>query len=359
MKILIIGFAKLKIMPYMNFYINSIDAKVHDVHLLYWNRDLKEEDTSRYPNLTFHEFKCYQEDEVDKWKKLRSFYLYRKYTLDVINSNEFDFVIVLHTLPGILLYDKLKSKFAGKYILDYRDSTYEGFYPFRKLVGGLIKRSRCTFTSSDAFRRYFPHKCKDKVFTSHNILEDSLNHREYNKIKSDKIRVAFWGQIRHESVNRLLIDRLGNDSRFELHYYGREQNIALALKSYAKQSNYNNVYFHGEYMPEERYEFVKNTDIIHNIYHDTNMLLAMGNKYYDGLIFRIPQICMPYSYMGELCEKQGIGISLDPQNGNFADRLFVFYSSLDRVNFYDSCDIELRRVLLEYRKGCQLLEEIF
>ena len=55
MKILLIGFAKLKIMPYMNFYINSIETKVHDVHLLYWNRDLIEENTSKYENITFHE----------------------------------------------------------------------------------------------------------------------------------------------------------------------------------------------------------------------------------------------------------------------------------------------------------------
>ena len=128
MKILIIGFAKLKIMPYMNFYLSNIDRTVHDVHLLYWNRDLQDEDISKFSDITFHEFRCYQEDEVSKWKKISSFFKYRKYALHCIDYGKYDFIIVLHSLPGLLLLDKLKFNFSGMYILDYRDSTYE-FFP--------------------------------------------------------------------------------------------------------------------------------------------------------------------------------------------------------------------------------------
>ena len=46
MKILIMGFSKIKYMPYMNFYLENINADKNDVHLLYWNRDLKPEDVS-------------------------------------------------------------------------------------------------------------------------------------------------------------------------------------------------------------------------------------------------------------------------------------------------------------------------
>lgn len=343
----------------MNFYLGNIDQAIHDVHLLYWNRDLKDEDTSKYGSITSHEFRHYQEDEVDKWKKLRSFYLFRKYALNIIDSYNFDFIIVLHSLPGLLLLDKLKSKFPQKYILDYRDSTYEYFYPFRRLVGTLIKYSKCSFTSSDAFRCYFPEIYRNKIFTSHNLLVDSLNYRDYEKHKSNKVRIAFWGQIRHEHVNKLLIDRLGNDPRFELHYYGREQNIALSLKAYLKESMADNVFFHGEYSPEDRYDFIKNTDIIHNIYLDSNMLKAMGNKYYDGIIFRIPQVCMPGSFMGNCCEEREIGIAVNPQDTDFSDKIYRYYNSINRINFNKSCDSELSRVLCEYEKGCQVLEEIF
>ena len=48
MKILLAGFAKIKYMPYVNFYLDNIDREKHEVHLVYWNRDLAEEDLSKY-----------------------------------------------------------------------------------------------------------------------------------------------------------------------------------------------------------------------------------------------------------------------------------------------------------------------
>ena len=54
MKILIIGFGKIKFMPYMNFYLDNIDKNANEVHLLYWNRDLREEDTSALECVTLH-----------------------------------------------------------------------------------------------------------------------------------------------------------------------------------------------------------------------------------------------------------------------------------------------------------------
>ena len=73
MKILVMGFSKIKYMPYMNFYLENIDTSKNDVHLLYWNRDLQQEDTSHLQDVTLHEFKCYQEDDVSKFSKIKSF----------------------------------------------------------------------------------------------------------------------------------------------------------------------------------------------------------------------------------------------------------------------------------------------
>ena len=359
MKIILLGFAKLKIMPYMNFYIDNIDCNKHEVHVLYWNRDCKQENTSKYRNVIFHEFLCNQQDDVAKIKKLNSFIRYKNYAKNLLRHGNFDKVIVLHSLPGILTLDVLIHKYAYNYILDYRDSTYERLVFFQQLIACLIKYSQCVFTSSDAFRKYFPKRFESKIYTSHNILADSLKHRDYEKIRSNKIRFAFWGQIRHEELNKMLITRVGDDPRIELHYYGREQQIALALKQFASEQNYHNVYFHGEYFPEDRYDFVKKTDIIHNIYNDNNMLLAMGNKYYDGLIFRLPQICMPGSFMGEVCECNGVGCMLSPYDLDFSNKLVAYYESLNEAQFISDVDKALDKVLEEYYQGTNYLENIF
>lgn len=360
MKILIIGFGKIKFMPYMNFYLDNIDKNANEVHLLYWNRDLREEDTSALAGVTLHEFRCYQEDDVAKLSKVTSFLKYRKYALSVLKEG-FDFLYVLHSLPGVLIADKIKKAYKNKYIFDYRDSTYEAFPPFKKIVGELVKNSRATFVSSDAFRVFLPESEKDKIYTSHNILLDSLEHRDEKEkygVLSDKIRIAFWGFIRHGEINLEMIKKLGSDSRFELHYYGREQQTAENLKTYVKDNNITNVFFHGEYKPRDRYNFVRETDIIHNIYYDSNTMLAMGNKYYDGAIFKIPQICFPGSFMGKTAEEKGIGCMLDPYTEDFADKVFDYYRNLDRRKFNENCDSEVERITAEYLEGVKIIKEI-
>lgn len=358
MKILIMGFTKLKYMPYMNFYLNNLDCEKNEVHMLYWNRDLKEDITIN-KKIVYHEFKLYQEDEVAKYKKLKSFYKYREFALDMIHEGAFDFIIILHTLPGVLILNELKKHYKGKYILDYRDSTYEENSVFKKMIYSLAQHAKTTFVSSDAFRKYLPNDVD--IHTSHNILLDSLNHRhEKGKygVKSDKIRIAFWGLIRHEEVNQQIISKIGSDERFELHYYGREQETALNLKKYAAEIVATNVFFHGEYKPEDRYEFVRNTDIIHNIYYDNNTMLAMGNKYYDGVIFYLPQLCMKGSYMGELSEERGIGIACDPYSESFSDDIYQYYITINSEDFIKQCDASMRTVLHDYERGQNIIKDV-
>jgi len=356
MKILIMGFSKLKYMPYINFYLDNIDCENNNIHVLYWNRDCKSEDKSKYHSVIFHEFSSFQEDDVIKSKKICNFVKYREYAKSILINSNFDFIIVLHTITAIVVMDILIKHYNKKYILDYRDSTYEENFIFQKLIHVLVNHSKLTFISSDAFRKYLP--ANTQIYTSHNILLDSFKHRD-EKIKygthSEKIRIGFWGFIRHEDINRQIIEKISKDSRFELHYYGREQNIAKSLKNYTEELQADNIFFHGEYRPEERYEFIRNIDIIHNIYYDNNMMLAMGNKYYDGIIFYLPQLCFTGSFMGRMAKKAAIGLECDPANHNFTNEINNYYTSISQEIFRINCDIEVNRVIDEYKKSVQLL----
>lgn len=361
MRILILGFTKMKFMPYVNFYLSNIDKRVNEIHIIYWNRDCKKEDLLKFTQYALHEFVCYQEDDVSKISKIKNFYKYSRFVRTIIAENKFDKLIVLHTLPAILLYDVLR-KYRGRYILDYRDSTYEYYSLFKYLVANIVKWSEITFVSSDAFRKYLPSRYKAKIYTSHNILEESLLHQEDKErygVASGVMRIAFWGFIRHEDVNKAIILRLAGDSRFELHYYGREQQVAENLKIFAKDVSATNVFFHGEYNPTDRYEFIKNTECIHNIYYDKNMMLAMGNKYYDGIIFRIPQVCMPESYMGQMCETHNVGTVLNPYDDTFADKLFDYLTNLNIREFQQCCKVELNRIIKEYEQGKKMIASMF
>lgn len=361
MKILLLGFTKMKFMPYASFYLDQIDYSRNQVSIVYWNRDLKEEALSHYdPSIEFYEFRRRMEDCIDKRKKLKSFWYYRRFVKRLLSNNTFDIIISLHTLPGLLVLDSLTGKYRKKYILDYRDSTFESNPIFGSLVRRLAKNAATVFVSSDAYRKFLP-ETKVETITSHNLLYDSLRHRDdhtVNYVPSEKIRIAFWGLLRHYNHNLKIIDRIANDKRFELHYYGRELSMGRLIRQYIGEHGIGNVFLHGEYIPEDRYEFAKCTDIIHNSYDDANMKLAMGNKYYDGIIFRIPQLCMPGSYMAERCEKNGVGFSIDPEDPSFADKLFQAYKGMDKEAFIVNCDKELSGILQEYETGRTRIKEL-
>lgn len=359
MKILILGFAKIKYMPYLNLYLDNIDTNKNEVHVLYWNRDLQFEDIPQVKNVIWHEFKCYQEDEVSPITKIGSFIKFRKFTKSVVRKEKFDFVIALTSVLAVLVSDLLIGKYKNRFFFDYRDVTYERLPLYKILLWTIVKNSRKTFISSNAFRGYFPQSQQEKIYLTCNFLPDSLDHREDKElygIKSDKIRIAFWGVIRNEEINRKIIERVSNDERFELHYYGREQGTAKKLKSYAEKICAENVFFHGEYAPEERYAFVKNTDIIHNIYDDNKMMLAMGNKFYDGLIFRIPQICTEGSFMGKTAEKFGVGKAVNPNEVDFTTSVFDYFKALDEKCFFDNCNNALDQVLEDNKKSINYIK---
>jgi len=315
---------------------------------------------SDYPIL--HEFSCKQSDggtPIQKAFKYINFLRYRKLVLKVLKNNDFDFIIALHTFPAFLMAKELVGKYKGRYIFDYRDSTYEKYSFFKKRIGKLVNNSYATFVSSDGFRPLLPDA--ENVYTSHNLLIDSLSHREVTKDTDeplDKIKISFWGLLRNRALNFALVDKIASDERFELHYYGREQNLNLSLKEYVNEKQIKNVYFHGEYKPEERYDFVRKTDIIHNIYNDDNSMINMTNKYYDGAIFRLPQLCFDGTFMGKRAEEAGIGISCSPFDDGFTDKVYNYYKSINRESFNLACDNELDRIMNEYTTGCDIISGI-
>lgn len=345
-KVLLLGFGKIAYMPYMNFYLDTIKDENVQFELIYWDRDGKSDAKLPGRISKAYKFEAYLEEQFPFKKKLKYFAKYRQFALNILKYNRYDKIIVLHTTPGLTLLDYLVKKYKGRYLLDFRDVSYEYIPVYRKLVGILSQNSAMTFVSSNAFRKFLPSE--ENVFIIHNYLEDSLNHKMIRKQlarEQNILRVSYWGLVRQVDVNKKFMDALGNDSRFELHYYGRMQQDGRKMEEYAHHKEYTNVYFHGAYMPVERYEFAKNTDLIHNVYdcgYTTGN--AMGNKYYDGIIFGIPQICTEGSYMGELVNQVGVGLTINLDDSKMADNIWKYYSSLDWSKFETSCVTELRYV---------------
>jgi len=346
-------------MPYMHFYIDQLKRTNCEIHLLYWDRDGKP-DSKAPEGITTYKLESYIEDSLPLMNKIPSFIKYRSYAYKVLKNQRYDLLIVLHSTPGVLLFDVLMSKYKEKYILDYRDFTYENIKFYKRLIHQLVKSSIATFVSSDAYRKFLPKV--NKIYTSHNLIAETIKYRDVRRSKprgANPIKIRYWGFIRHTNINLNIINRLANDMRFELHYHGREQETGRYLKKYCVEKEINNVFFHGEYKPVDRYVFARETDLLHNIYeNDIKTTNAMGNKYYDGITFCIPQLCNQGSFMGEEVTKNGIGLECNPEDEDLGNDIFEYYNTINWNTFEKKCDQEVVRIMKELDDGSEVLMTI-
>jgi len=350
MRILILGFTKVNYMPYINLYLNTIDTIKNDVHTVIWLRDMKP-DTVLPDSITQHNFEYQLDDSIRKIMKVRAFLKYRQFVVRILHTYCFDKVVILHTLPGITILDKLIFTYSKRYLLDFRDSTYERYRLFKRIVHILVENSFATFISSDAFRKYLPTHCRH-IYTIHNLQINYLEQKNSGYWSNlSPIVIAFWGLVRHFEVNKAIITALANDQRFELHYHGRIQGEERGLAEIANNLKATNIFFHDEYFPDEVPAFARKTSIVHNIYdnNDDNMRIAISNKYYDAMVFGIPQLCMEGSYLADRVMAEGVGLACNPFSGRFGDDIFDYYSSINKAEFQLRCSVRLSEIIVQMK----------
>ena len=343
MKILIIGFTHPNYMPYLHHYLRLLDnSSEHDVSVAYWNRSNL---NNSGINITGHTyiFNKSMSDTDNLLKKIPKILKYSSFLKKVLKRNDFDLLIVLHTTTAFVIKSMLYTKYKNKFIFDYRDVTYENLNFYRKEVHKIIKHSALCISSSKGFDRYFP--IEKEVYYLHNINPAKKN--DTFKI-NDKIIIRFWGFIRHPKINELIIEAISKDDRFELHYHGKIQEIVKRLIKFSKLLDSKNVFFHGEYNNNDRIAFASNTNLIHNIYeNDYVTSYAMGNKYYDGLQFKIPQICSEGSFMGSEVNSYHVGLTVDVNKSGFLDTIYEYYLNLNFEAFKENCTLALNECLNE------------
>lgn len=336
MKIALVDMANLKYMPYVKSYLNVIDCSKAEVHIIHWKREASDT-TVLDPCIHIHSYEKYI-DYSWGWKnKTIEIIKYGRYLRKKIKEISPDFLIVHYQTTAILIYDLLKGKYRNRFILDYRDITYEKKKLFRKAVACIINYSACTFISSEGFRKFLPES--GKIHISHNadlnLKYDTLSLKEKLFHKNYPLRIAFWGKIREDKTNLSFIDAVSKSSDFELHYYGK---MCEDMRRIIEESD--NVFYHGPYTAADRIEFAQNTDLLLNAFDedDKNMPYAISNKFYDGLFFFIPQICTHNSIMGEKCDQFGIGTKVNIEDPGFLEKVLYYYRNLDAEVFIQNCE---------------------
>lgn len=343
----IIFIGDLRYCPYLDKYVDIIEEANKKYEVLYWNRSLDNTDSLKKE---FIPFNYKSELRKNPFLKIWDFYKFRKWLIREMNNKNYDKLIVLTTLSGVILNTFLYKRYRRKYIYDIRDFSYENIGFFRKIEEKLIRESDFTSISSKGFYNFLPIGYDYVV--CHNISDldiwKKVNEFDINHTKP--IRIVWIGVIRYYDHQIKIINKLKNDRSFQLIYHGNGPDLDK-LKEYCKSNEIKNVMFTGAYLNQDKQKLLAEADILNNSYNLDNskdkVKYAMSNKYYDGLIYKLPQLVEHDTYKAEQINKAKVGIALDVNDIDLKKKVIDYYYSINKNEFIKCCNDELSKILEE------------
>lgn len=334
MKVLIIGFFTRTYMPYIEKYESVFKKNNIEYDLMFFDRD----ETSKNVEHNNNEYIYKHITTTSRLNKIMPVLKYRGIVKKLIKKNKYDRLVICTTMPAILLFGLLKTKYKNKYIYDYRDSTYENFRFFKKWVNKIVDNSYFTVMSSKGYLEILDKN--EKIIFNHNISNNECVVENTPQLQNkNHINIGFLGYIRYFDVNSKIIDALKNDSKYYLTYIGSKFSDC-DLEGYCELNNIKNVSILGKYNNDEKPNLYKNIDMINSSYstNSNEVEFAIPNRLYDAVLFKKPIITTKGTYLSKIVEQYGLGLSIDPLNDDIHKCIDKYLSEFDSDDFTKKCN---------------------
>ncbi|MDA8227763.1 MAG: hypothetical protein M0T74_08730 [Desulfitobacterium hafniense] len=354
----IIGFCNMYVLPYAKTYIKAIQDSGAECTLLFWDRDEVDGGNDNFPGCRKL---CYQRKKTPESSakdKVLGYLGASKYFRKVIKEENFDGLIFLQTHAAIACQSVLNKQYQGRYIVDIRDWTLENYGIYRNLEKKAIDSSFATVISSPAYSKFLP---EHDYVVAHNYTpfpEDQVKaiREQLLRDKPEPIGISFVGTIRFIDMDKKILKLFANDERFSINYFGTGSDI---LETFCKEQGINNTQFYGSFSPDMTTSFYEKTDIINNLYGNHNKFLdyALSNKLYHAGQFHMPILVCPDTYMEEISKEYGMGFVFDVDDAKNPDKLYEWYSGLDRDKLAEGCDRFIEKVKQDNEKFYALIKD--
>ncbi len=343
MRVLIVGFQSKNYTPFLAHYEAILTAEDVAFDTVFWERDEGDRFSSAPgPAGTEYSYRDATGKNVsDKtWRAVR----YMRRVRQLMDRKRYDRLVVLTTEPAFFLSRRLLGEYAGRYLFDYRDVTFERLAPFRHRIDRVIARSYATFFSSEGFARQFsPH---DTVHLVHNVAHDVPVSPEAADLRQrHPVGIGFIGFVRYPRENESLITALADNPAYTLSYAGTAFRGA-DLGDYARRVGARNVTATGHYLNTDKPRLYASVDIINAIYSldAPEVRLALPNKLYDAALYKKPILATRGTYLAEVVEERGLGLAVDPLGGDVAHDLDAYVAAFEPAAFAQRCEAFLADV---------------
>lgn len=342
MRFLIVTYDEYINIPYIEKYERSILAQGGSYDVILWDRRNCIQDVK--PNW----FVFKGRTGKGKLTKALPFLRWRHFVCHCLRADCYDRLIVLTTIPAILLYDQLMGKYKRKFLFDIRDYTYEGIPIYKWMVNCLVKASCFTAISSKAFFSFI--EPAENIGVTHNIsnLPHAVSTCTLRTGAGRSIVIGFVGGIRYYKENTRLLAELKNNPRYFFKYVGKTH-PGCELEKFCRIQGIRNVSFSPAYMNGEKPEIYRAIDLINAVYgaDSPETRLALPNKLYDCIIFKKPILVSRGTYLAQIVEEYGLGLSIELKEGELAEQIEAYLYRFDQARFMQGCKALLQRVCQE------------
>lgn len=343
MKAAIIILGNSWVCPYVNTYKRAFEKLGYAYDVILWDRDGSDAVAPK-------RF-CSGKANLDNpFLKAVSYIRYSRFIKRTILENEYDRLVVSGPHLAILLSSFLRKRYKGKYIIDYRDISVEQKPLLAGIYSKVLADSYCNVISSHGFKKYLP--CRYDYFISHNFDFDiavSALDNDFPACQNvSPLKVLTIGSIRNYSSNVKIIQSLGNDMDYDLHFVGRGE-ASESLKEYSAVHGMKNVSFEGFYKKNDEAAIVEKCNFI-NIFFpaDAEHSTIMSNRFYLALIHKKPVIVTAGSTQAALVQEYGLGV-VTSDCGNLSAEIKEYLSTFDYVDFCKKCNVLLSLFVEEHR----------
>ncbi|MEK5585138.1 hypothetical protein MKZ21_23095 [Paenibacillus sp. FSL P2-0536] len=343
--------------PYLEKYTSVLQEKNIEYEVLFWNRENKNFDLpTNY--IYFNKKSRYRKNPVFKILEFMQFSLWLQ---RIIIKKKYSKLIILSTLSGMFLANVLLKKYPGKYVFDIRDYSYEHIKFFSLLEEKLIKKSFFTCISSQGFKEFLPKNYPYVMAHNFNSKDLSISRKFEKKGLDRPLNLVWNGTVRYFEHQEKILSKLANDKRFNIIYHGMGSDYELYI-NFCEKMGFSNIKFTGNYNNLEKEKLLKDADILNNSYgtkKEMEVKYAMANRYYDGLIYKIPQLVEINTFKHKKVQEIEVGIGIDIASENLADLLYEYYCNINETQFNYNCNQEIGGILKEDNLYIDKIKEFF
>ena len=340
-RICILGATNIKHMTLSFLYTRELLQKGQPYDIIYIDRYNELEATDAENRYRF------QLEVNREWsfaKKLMHYWKFRKYAIDIINNNKYDFIIVWNEFTAFMFSDFLSKNYKDKYCINIRDYNYNNVFLVQRRLRNAVKNAAFSTISSERFLGFLPESDYLFIHSYNESLLEKLDPIKEKRTEEEKIRVMFIGRMSYPESKVKTIDVLGNDKRFEFWLVGAGCGEYAQL---IEEKGYDNIIIQDSFEPSDTAKYLEHADVIFSLNKESEVFsdVLLPIKLYYAIKKQIPILAYKSSYTFEYADKIGIAIGVeDKEIAKVGDIIAEKYSKMQQEQIKYGCEHAMEEI---------------